>query len=129
MRENITHTKIIIACPEAPLRRVLVHSLHTLGCGGERVASHRALLARCVRHRYALVLTCFCAPLIEDFRVTSRLRGASLHTSLFVLADNPSPSEVVALLERGVEQVLTLPVSILRLRAKIEGSLSQKFRL
>ena len=113
---------IIIACSEEPLRRILAYSLRHLGCGVERVASHQALVARCMHHHYALIMPSFCAAL--------RLRGGSERkSSLFVIADKPSSSEVVALLERGVEQVVTLPVSTSRLRNKIQHTLFRKVGL
>lgn len=124
MKQNADTPKIIIACSEEPLRRILAHSLRTLGCGVECVTTHKALVTRCLHHRYAVILTCFRAPLIAGYRTARRLAGGTSRSSaLFVLADRPSPSEVVTLLERGVEQVLTLPVSTARLRRKIEYSL------
>lgn len=127
MKNNHSLPTIIIACSEVPLRRVLIHTLGTLGCEVEGVASHKALVGRCARRHYALIITCFRKPLVEDYWAVRRLGGGSARTSsLFVLASNPSPSEVVALLERGVEQVLSLPVSTTRLRHKIEGSLARR---
>lgn len=121
---------IIIACEEEPLRLILAHALRGLGCRVECVTSHRALMARCSHHHYAIILTSFRAPLIGGSNVATRLRGASsCRSSLFVLAKHPSPSEVVTLLERGVDQVLTLPVSMVRLRRKIEHSLQQRLML
>ena len=91
------------------------------------MASHKALVGRCALRHYALILTCFREPLIEGYSTVGRLRGGSGgNSSLFVLTANPSPSEVVTLLERGVEQVLSLPVSTTRLRRKIEGSLARR---
>lgn len=121
---------IIIACSEEPLRRILAYSLRNLGCGVECVASHKALVARCMHHHYALIMTSFCAPLLAGHCAALRLRGGSERkSSLFVIADKPSSSEVVALLERGVEQVVTLPVSTSRLRNKIQHTLFRKVGL
>lgn len=61
--------------------------------------------------------------------MVGRLRGTTASSSLFVLTASRSANEVVVLLERGVEQVLSLPVSTNRLRRKIELSLAKKFRL
>lgn len=130
MKNSRNLPTIIIACSEEPLRRVLVYSLCTLGCEVESVTSHKALLGRCAIRHYAVILTCFREPLIEGYSTARRLGGGSARTSsLFVLTANPSPSEVVALLERGVEQVLSLPVSTTRLRHKIEGSLARRVGL
>ena len=131
MRENDNNRPtIIIACSEEHLRRILAHTLRGLGCGVECVVSHKALVARCMHRHYALILTAFCAPLLAGYRAASRLSGGSSRkSSLFVIAENPSSSEVVALLERGVEQVVTLPISTTRLRSKIQHSLSPKVRL
>lgn len=115
---------IIIACAEEPLGRVLAYALRSMGCGVECVTSHKALLLRTRQRHYALILTCFYAPLLSDYRLVRLLRGSS-GTALFVLTTSTSANEVVVLLERGVEQVLALPVSTARLRSKIEHRISK----
>lgn len=127
MTENIP-PPIIIACAEEPLGRALAHSLRHLGCGVECVTSHKALRLRTHQRHYALILTCFHAPLLADYRMVRLLRGSS-GTALFVLGATLSANEVVVLLERGVEQVLSLPVSTTRLRSKIEHLISKNLGL
>lgn len=83
-------------------------------------------MARTMRSRYAVIITCFGAPLLANYPLARRLVGGSEHpTTLFVLTTSPSPLECVALLERGVDQVMSLPVSALRLSRKVRDSLSK----
>lgn len=128
MKESVDRPSIIVACAEEPLGRVLAHALRSMGCGVERVTSHKALLLRTRQHHYALILTCFYAPLLSDYRMARLLRGSE-GTAIFVLTTSRSANEVVVLLERGVEQVLSLPVSITRLRSKIEHRISKTITL
>lgn len=126
MKDITDRPQVIVACSDEPLRRILVHSLSTLDCGVESVATHKALVARCLSRHYAVILTCFRSPLLASCRLVARLCGTpSRRSSLFVLTDSPSASETVTLLERGVEQVMTLPVSLTRLRKKVQQSLPQ----
>ena len=117
--------KIIIASSEAPLRRILSHSFQSLGAEVEEVYSHKRLIGRLQHHHYDIILSRFVEPLLDNqqWRVTMRAKGRA--TQLWVVADRLSAEESVALIERGVNQLFSLPISTTRLKHKIEHHLAK----
>ncbi len=66
-----------------------------------------------------LVILLHAAPLISGGELCGRLRCRPRHQRLYVIAWQQSEQAVLGLLECGVDQYLTLPVSLHRLRAKV----------
>ena len=82
--------------------------------------SHKQLLGRTLRGEYDLVVTRFVAPLLESRRTVTLLRGSrTAHRTIYVIAERLTAEESLALLERGVAQLLTLPISTTRLGHKV----------
>lgn len=118
--------RIIIACGEPSLGRILTHTLTSLGAEVECVPSHKQLLGRMSRGDYDLIVTRFVAPLLGSRHTVTLLRGPhSARRILYVVADNLSAKESLALLERGVAQIFTLPISTTRLGRKISLELTK----
>ena len=115
--------RVLLGCTEEPLLHIVRHTLEPLGVRVDVATSHQALLGRTRRHRYRLIITRFVAPLIASPREIGRLRQGPLHPPLIVLSHTHSRQIVVTLLEGGVSQFVSLPVSLERLRQKGEREL------
>ena len=119
--------RLILACGEAPLGRILSHTLSSLGAEVECVHTHKALVGRILSADYDIIITRFAEPLLESRRAVALLRGC--HTprpnrrTLYVIADRLTAEESVALLERGVSQLFATPFSTTRLGQKVLGEL------
>ena len=121
MKQPPHHPRAIVACKEAPLGRIILHTLTSLGAEAVWVPSHNHLTRRLLHDDYDIILTRFVAPLLESRHIVRLLCGRHIGTprTLYVLADNLTPQESIALLERGVTQLLSLPISITRLERKL----------
>lgn len=123
MKYRNSHSAVIIAAREEPIIRVLERALKGVGVDVERAHSHRQLLRKCNTRHYRLIISRFVAPLVQSRGEVARLRGCGPATHLFVLSHTRDERVVVTLLERGVSQFLSLPVSLSRLMCKIEQEL------
>lgn len=128
MKQQQHHFRILFACPEAPMAHILTHSLRTLGAEVEMITSHKALLRRIGQRHYDLLLTRHAEPLLASRAWVEQLRKTGHVGRLWLIADHLSAEQSVALIERGVEQLFTLPVStqriIRRVKCKMSGRLS-----
>lgn len=129
---KMTHHKstlrIIIAASEAPLRHILSHSLKSLGAEVEEVFSHKTLTHKLLHNHYDIAITRFAAPLLDGQQWKTIVRAKGHTTQLWVIADTLSAQESVALIERGANQIFSLPISTTRLRYKIEQLISKNSR-
>lgn len=119
MKPRDHHNQIIIAASEEPLLRVLRHTLLSVGLGADVARSHRELVRMCSHNCYRLIISRFLSPLISSPESIARLRGQGLTTHLFLLSHTRDQRIVVMLLEHGVNQFLSLPVSGARLVGKV----------
>lgn len=119
MEHEKERLRVVVACSEPSLRILLEGLFAASGAEVEGVGSHKALLGRVLRGDYDLVVTRFAEPLLDSPQGVATLRGRGLKTRLFLIADHLSAEASVALLERGVSQLFTLPISVTRLRAKM----------
>ncbi|MCM1249961.1 MAG: DNA-binding response regulator [Alistipes sp.] len=88
------------------------------GCGSE-------LERLCGRMVFDLVIVLRCAPFFCGRELIGRLRPEGLrHPVFFVVSWQQSEQTVLSLLECGVDQYLTFPVSLQRLRSKVVDVLS-----
>lgn len=125
MKHQPPQRKIIIAAPEEPLLRVLAQRLSLLGVEVATVRSHGELRRRCRNHHYELIISRFISPLLSSHDEVSRLKGRGPGTHIFVLSHTRDERVVVSLLERGVNQFLSLPVSSSRLARKVHTRLAK----
>ncbi len=124
IRHN-SNLQVIVASAEAPLRRILSHTFEALGAQVEQVASHKALTTHLLHKNYDLIVTRFIDPLLDNKGWMVVARKGIKRGKLWVIADHLTAEEAVALLERGVSQILSLPISTTRLKHKIESELNK----
>jgi PleD family two-component response regulator len=127
MEKREQPSRIIIGCGEAAPLRVIAEALRNEGLEVETARSHKELLRKCQHREYALIITRFVAPLIDSPKAVARLRGRERRARLFVLSHTHNDTLVVTLLERGVNQFLSLPIYTPRLTRKVTQEL-HKFR-
>lgn len=127
MRSREQQSRIIVGGSEMAPMRVIADALRREGFEVDTAHSHKELLRRCQRREYALIITRFVAPLVGSPKEVTRLRGSDRQTRLFVLSHTHNGGLAVTLLERGVNQFLTLPVYTPRLTRKVVQEL-HKFR-
>ena len=123
MKHSTNHNRIIIGCNEPALLNILSLALSQQGVEIDIARSHRELVRRCHSESYALIITRFVKPLLRDDSLAlGGARGASL-PPIFVLSHTHNQRIVVHLLERGVSQFLSLPISLARLSSKVAQQL------
>lgn len=125
MKKSEERKRVILGGREQAMLEVIADALREVGAEVEVVGSHRELLRRCRRREYRLIVTRFVAPLLDSPGEVRRLRGEGLRTRLFVLSHTHKSTISVMLLERGVNQFLSLPVHTQRLVRKVTSELNK----
>lgn len=91
------------------------------------VADLHAMERMCRRAAFDLVLVAGAGGLLSCPRPLAALRSGGLHRPLvYVVSWLQSEQTVLGLLEEGVDQYLTFPVSLRRLRTKVETGLARR---
>lgn len=123
-RHSTRPPRILIACGDGRLNLSLAVSLADICPNIEVVSTAEQLEERVRQGHYDLVVTRFVSLLVGSRSLPHRLRGEGVSVSFFALLP-PLDDEVggqlcVRLLEGGVAQVLSLPLSTARLHRKAE---------
>lgn len=91
------------------------------------VADLCAMERMCRRTAFDLVLVSGAGGLLSSPRPLAALRSGGLQRPLvYVVSWLQSEQTVLGLLEEGIDQYLTFPVSLQRLRAKVETGLARR---
>lgn len=116
---------IIIYSPQAEARALIGAIVADLGAQVVGVESAERLLSLASELRPSLIIMLDIAPLRNGRNIASRLRKAwqeqgtqPRRTAIFVVTWQQSEQCVLSLLESGIDQYLTFPISIERLRHK-----------
>ena len=116
---------IIIYSPQAEARALIGAIVADLGAQVVGVESAERLLCLASELRPSLIIMLDIAPLRNGRNIASRLRKAwqeqgtqPRRTAIFVVTWQQSEQCVLSLLESGIDQYLTFPISIERLRHK-----------
>ncbi|MBR4853684.1 MAG: response regulator [Alistipes sp.] len=116
---------IIIYSPQAEARALIGAIVADLGAQVVGVESAERLLSLASELRPSLIIMLDIAPLRNGRNIASRLRKAwqeqgtqPRRTAIFAVTWQQSEQCVLSLLESGIDQYLTFPISIERLRHK-----------
>ena len=119
---------IIIYSPEAEARALIGAIVADLGAQVVGVESAERLLCLASELRPSLIIMLDIGPLLNGSDIVARLRRAmqesepqrpqQRRTAIFVVTWQQSEQCVLSLLESGIDQYLTFPISIERLRHK-----------
>ena len=127
--------RIVIYSADSSSGSLLEAMLSGLGAEVVEVESQERLTAIVTSLRPSLVIISHIAPLINGYDIAQRLRGelrahhpAARRTPIFVVAWQQSEQMVLSLIESGIDQLLTFPISIERLRHKAREELGSTAR-
>lgn len=84
-------------------------------------ASRRELFELCRLEEFDILLTDDYRMFMCDEGATTRIRAKRAYPEIFVFSYDISEDSVVALLEMGINQFITLPLTPKRLRRKVLG--------
>ena len=114
------------------MRSIIIHSensnLRTLLCSllaSDEVEvvearSRQELTARCRRRRFDKVVTDDVRMFMNGSEILREIRHNNKNTRIFVLSHDASEHSVLSLLEAGVTEFLSLPITIERLQKKLK---------
>ena len=92
-------------------------------------SAEQAIFA-CQREQPTIIIVLTVAPFIDGSEFISRIRARGKSTpAVYVVAWQQSEQMVLSLLECGVDQYMTFPICMERLRMKAEAQLNTKSRL
>lgn len=120
--------QVVILSSDCFLGRLVERSLAGLGVGRCCVEQCEELERLLGRGGVALVLLLEAAPLIsraESLSVMCHKRG---RVPLFLISWHHSEQMALALLERGVDQCMTFPLSFTRLRRKVSEVVDKRMK-
>ncbi|MBE6174863.1 MAG: response regulator [Rikenellaceae bacterium] len=83
------------------------------------VSTREELFSLCEANRFDMLLTDDIRMFMNGSQAMQRIRPATMRPQVFVFAHDLSEDTIVALLEMGVNQFITLPLSPTRLRRKL----------
>ena len=117
--------RILIVSDDAFVRDVIRSSLNGLGAELHCVTDCAAMCLLCRRITFDLILVLQAAALLCSGNPVRAVRPAGLRRPLvYVLSWQQSEQTVLSLLEAGVDQYMTFPVSLQRLRRKVADALA-----
>lgn len=114
------------------MRSIIIHSensnLRTLLCSllaSDEVEvvearSRQELTARCRHHRFDKVVTDDVRMFMNGSEILREIRHNNKNTRIFVLSHDASEHAVLSLLEAGITEFLSLPITIERLQKKLK---------
>ena len=104
-----------------------------VGCEATNViccSSPDQMISTCIHKKPDLVIVLAVKPFINGSELIKRIRtNDKRNPPIYVIAWQQSEQIVLSLLECGVDQYMTFPVSMSRLRGKVEGELKTSARL
>ena len=118
--------RILIVADDAVAREVIRLALAGLGAELHCAADRDAMQRCCRRLAFDVVLVLRASPFLCGGQPVRALRPAGLRRpALYVLSWQQAEQTVLSLLEEGVDQYLTFPVSLPRLRRKVAEALDE----
>ncbi len=118
--------RILIVSDNLFLRDMVRLSLSGISADIRCVASAAEMEEPCRRGLFDLVIVLCAAPFLGGRDVVRILRPPGLRRPAFyVVSWQQSEQTVLSLLESGVDQYLTFPVNLQRLRSKVVGELAK----
>jgi CheY-like chemotaxis protein/HPt (histidine-containing phosphotransfer) domain-containing protein len=113
--------RLILLAEDHPLNRdVIIWQLHLLGYAVDAVESGTAALAAMGQTPYGLILTDCNMPEMDGFELTRRVRGDGGTLPILALTANAMVGEAEKCLAAGMDDFLSKPVDMPRLRACLE---------
>lgn len=120
------HNRILIVAEDAFARDVIRLSLAGLGAEVRCVSDCAGMRALCRRMTFDLIIVLQSAMFLCGGNPVREVRPAGLrHPVVYVLSWQQAEQTVLSLLEAGVDQYMTFPVNLQRLRRKVAEELAR----
>lgn len=113
--------KIVIHSALAEMRALIRGMLSDIEALFVPIATREELFRVCRTVKYDLVLTDDAEMFLSDIEAVAKIRGVDALPQIFVLSHNLSEESVVALLAKGINQFIALPVAPERLYSKVSS--------
>lgn len=118
-------SKILIVSDDDFLKNMLSYSMSDMEVEVYTTADVVTMQLLCRKIDFDLIILFITTPFISGSNLVREVRPTGLRRPLFyVISWQHSEQRVLSLLENGIDQYITLPVSIQRLRVKISTDLS-----
>lgn len=119
--------KILIVSDDVFMRDLIRLSLADMQAEVRCSASGKEMELLCGRVLFDLIIILRTAPLLSGSDMIRSLRPAGLRKPLFyVISWQQAEQTVLSMLETGVDQYMTFPVSLHRLRTKVANELNRQ---
>jgi len=123
---NTMHRRILIVAEDAFVRDLIRLSLVGLGAEVRCVTDCEGMRALCRRVTFDLIIVMQASMFLCGGNPVREMRPAGLrHPVVYVLSWQQAEQTVLSLLEAGVDQYMTFPVSLQRLRRKVADELER----
>ncbi len=120
-------SRVVILSGNAFAGRAVAFALGGLGAEVCVARSYEEWMSCCRRGAVDLVLLLRAADFLARRQAVERLRRTAGNPRLYVLMWHHSERVALALLERGVDQCMTFPVNLARLRRKVAEELIARY--
>lgn len=115
--------KFIIHSQDANLVALLMGLLSDIEATFEHTSSREELFAKCLNSKYDLVLTDDVRMFMNGTDAIREIRHNTVLPQIFILSHDISEDTVTALLEDGINQFISLPITPERFRGKLFSKL------
>ncbi len=121
------YRRILIVAEDAFVRDVVRLSLVGLGAEVRCTSGCEGMRASCRRATFDLIIVLQAAMFLCGGNPVREVRPAGLrHPAIYVLSWQQAEQTVLSLLEAGVDQYMTFPVNLQRLRRKVADELDRR---
>lgn len=118
--------RVVVVSDNSFLRHLIAFALEDLNAEVDEAVDWRDVAADCREGEVDVVIMASLAPILNGSRMVNAVRAArQRRPRLYMLSRCRSEHGVLSALECGVNQYMTLPVNLQRLRAKVANELSE----
>ncbi|MBP3332185.1 MAG: response regulator [Tidjanibacter sp.] len=118
--------KILIAVADRILAEILRYSLRNMGAEIDVVDNEDRFVNSVLHNDYVIVLTQFSAPFLNGYDLVKRIKSRSQRKPIIYLISHVgNETLLLSLFDSGVDQYITLPLSLTRLKRKLSADLKR----
>ena len=126
----MSHQTIVIYSERSATASLIAAILGTAAARIVCCSSAEQAIVACQRERPTIIIVLSVAPFIDGSEFISRIRPRGKSSpAVYVVAWQQAEQTVLSLLECGVDQYMTFPICMGRLRIKTEAQLNTRSRL
>ncbi len=119
-------TRILLVSNDNLSAKAIALSLQSSDTLVELISSNQCLIERCREQRIDLIIFLSLSPYFASMNIVDYLRSElSYMPKIYVISHSHSQSTILTLLECGVDQYMTFPLNLYRLRNKVFSLISE----